>query len=193
MSIKILGPESFVTQQWKNGGGSTLELLRYPEDCDEYLVRLSIAEVVASGPFSNFPGYQRSICQLEGPAMRLIHPALKTEKKLVLGVPYSFAGDWATECNVDGTARDFNVIWKADRVACEVEFVVCEKEREFVLDSGDANFLYLEKGLLSFGEHGGVRRTLGERHFMIVDRDSAAKVLRLDAGSRVFVVRLDQK
>ncbi len=46
------------TQLWKNGGGITHEIWRSP-DRDDPDLRVSLAEVAASGPFSLFPGYRR--------------------------------------------------------------------------------------------------------------------------------------
>ncbi|CAN5810053.1 hypothetical protein BH11MYX3_BH11MYX3_11310 [soil metagenome] len=46
------------TQPWKNGGGITHEIWRAP-DLDPPDLRVSLADVAASGPFSLFPGYRR--------------------------------------------------------------------------------------------------------------------------------------
>ncbi|MBA3461660.1 MAG: HutD family protein [Deltaproteobacteria bacterium] len=46
------------TQAWKNGLGVTHEIWREP-DTEDFAVRVSLAEVTASGPFSQFPGYHR--------------------------------------------------------------------------------------------------------------------------------------
>jgi environmental stress-induced protein Ves len=66
------------SQPWKNGRGTTLEIVRWP-DRDDYDVRVSLAEVMSSGPFSTFPGYRRHTF-LVGPApirlgdIRLVMP-----------------------------------------------------------------------------------------------------------------------
>jgi len=46
-------------QPWKNGRGVTQEIWRAPEGEGEYDVRVSLAEVTQSCPFSEFPGYRR--------------------------------------------------------------------------------------------------------------------------------------
>lgn len=46
------------TQSWKNLLGITHEIWRDP-DTDDFDVRVSLAEVTESGPFSQFPGYHR--------------------------------------------------------------------------------------------------------------------------------------
>ncbi|OJT17017.1 hypothetical protein BO221_47220 [Archangium sp. Cb G35] len=53
---------------WKNGGGVTRELWKLPHPFDpaRFLARVSIATVGASGPFSVFPGVDRTLMILEG-------------------------------------------------------------------------------------------------------------------------------
>ena len=91
MKTQMFRAAQFKTQAWKNGGGSTLELYKYP-DYDQYDLRLSIATVGASGPFSKFPGYLRTIIQLQGAPMKLRHPLLNNVKTLERLNPYNFAG-----------------------------------------------------------------------------------------------------
>jgi len=68
---------------WKNGQGMTREIAREPGDGD-FLWRLSIAEVAASGDFSLFPGYDRTITLIEGAGhmMPLTHPESLTRALL---------------------------------------------------------------------------------------------------------------
>lgn len=57
-AVQLLPPSSYQTQPWKNGGGVTHEILRWPAQ-DPYDVRISLAEDRVAGPFSLFPGYRR--------------------------------------------------------------------------------------------------------------------------------------
>ena len=59
-----------VRQAWKNGGGVTEELAIH-ERSGSWLWRLSLAEVNASGPFSNFAGFRRNIMVVGGRGMVL--------------------------------------------------------------------------------------------------------------------------
>lgn len=56
--MAILPESEWRVQPWKNGGGITRELLRWP-DTDDYDIRVSLADVTSNGPFSKFPGYSR--------------------------------------------------------------------------------------------------------------------------------------
>ncbi|HOO88381.1 MAG TPA: HutD family protein, partial [Synergistales bacterium] len=68
-------PPDYRTMPWKNGGGITHEMFIYPEDAtlqeEEFLWRLSSANVGESGPFSTFPGYDRVLFFLSGNALDL--------------------------------------------------------------------------------------------------------------------------
>ena len=55
---------------WKNGAGTTRELWAL-RDAGGVLVRISIAEITGAQPFSEFPGTDRIIAQLDGPPMVL--------------------------------------------------------------------------------------------------------------------------
>lgn len=55
---------------WKNGGGTTRELLAWPHMHD-WVVRVSVAEVGSNGPFSSFPGVHRWLGVLRGQGLRV--------------------------------------------------------------------------------------------------------------------------
>ncbi len=50
---------------WRNGGGTTRELLARPTD-DAWRVRVSVADVVADGPFSSFADVSRWFAVIDG-------------------------------------------------------------------------------------------------------------------------------
>ena len=56
--MRIVRPADFRSQPWKNGGGITHEIVRWP-DSEHYDIRVSIADDREPGPFSRFPGYRR--------------------------------------------------------------------------------------------------------------------------------------
>lgn len=58
---------------WKNGGGVTYELAVFPPgaDFETFVWRLSMAEVASDGPFSAFPGVDRTLTLLEGEGIAL--------------------------------------------------------------------------------------------------------------------------
>jgi environmental stress-induced protein Ves len=106
---------------WRNGQGSTTEIVVCPagSTLDEFLWRLSIADVAASGPFSLFPGYDRILVQIEGSPMTLSQEGIG-ERRLALLGPYSFGGEVPTYCRLDTPSRDFNVMVRRGHASAEL-------------------------------------------------------------------------
>src|SRR5947209_7321114 len=100
---------------WKNGGGSTTEIAIFPEGSgvsgERFQWRVSIADVVADGPFSRFPGYDRHIMVIEGAGMTLEvedHGEIDLSRPFL---PMSFSGDRDVQGRLNhGPVRDFNLI-----------------------------------------------------------------------------------
>ena len=56
MKIEVLAPEKYVKQSWRNGGGTAHEIARSPREGTAFDARVSVADIVVSGPFSTFAG-----------------------------------------------------------------------------------------------------------------------------------------
>jgi hypothetical protein len=100
---------------WKNGLGTTREIAIDPPGAtmaDTGLRwRLSIADVPQSGPFSAFPGIDRTIMVIEGKGMVLSVAGRPPRRLDKCFMPYEFSGDAATDCElIDGPIRDFNLM-----------------------------------------------------------------------------------
>ncbi|MGH8373437.1 MAG: HutD/Ves family protein [Gammaproteobacteria bacterium] len=114
-NIQLLEVQDQRVMSWKNGGGVTRELAVYPADAglggNPFLWRISIADVAADGPFSAFPGYDRSIMLIAGKGMELTmqdEPSVQVSSHYR---PLRFSGDVQTRCRLlDGPVRDFNVM-----------------------------------------------------------------------------------
>jgi uncharacterized protein len=96
-------------QPWKNGGGRTRELLAWPHT-DDWLVRVSVAEIEVDGPFSALAGIDRCFAVLEGAGVVLSLP----HGRVRLGAhddAITFAGEAAPMCHlIDGPTRDLNLM-----------------------------------------------------------------------------------
>ncbi len=117
---------SYRLMPWKNGQGMTREIAREPcpdgEAGGDFLWRLSIAEVAASGDFSLFAGCERWIALIEGAGMRLDFaeaPSRRIDRRFE---PFAFSGDWHCRCSLlAGPVRDFNLIADRARVQAGCE------------------------------------------------------------------------
>ncbi len=99
---------------WKNGGGTTTEIMIRPEGADvgtAFDWRVSMAEVTTDGPFSAFPNHQRSLLVLAGKGLILNNAGFPDITLRPGGEIIEFQGDEPVSAKlVDGPVRDFNVI-----------------------------------------------------------------------------------
>lgn len=108
---KILSMADFKYMPWKNGAGSTLELFKIPhaEKADSFYFRLSVARVEKDGPFSIFPGIDRTLICLSGEGFKLNY--FKSHTTLKSFDPYQFNGEQEIFCELlGGPCVDFNVM-----------------------------------------------------------------------------------
>lgn len=105
---------------WRNGGGSTRELLAWPPSSGGgWRVRLSVAEVAQDGPFSSFPGVQRWFAVLEGAGvqLRLDGAAHRLDGA---SAPFEFDGGAAVDCALTGgPTQDFNLMVRSGRASMQ--------------------------------------------------------------------------
>ena len=108
---------SLTAAPWKNGGGVTRELACFPSGAgfDDFLWRVSIAEVHQSGPFSRFPGIDRVILLLDGGGM-ILHGEEGTHALTTALVPHAFRGEAQVDAELLAPSRDFNLMLRRGRV-----------------------------------------------------------------------------
>jgi uncharacterized protein len=96
---------------WRNGSGVTLEIAREPAVDSEFLWRLSLATVANSGPFSSYPGYQRSVSLIAGNGFRLDVEGQEPAVLDSIGATAVFSGGVATGCTlINGSSTDLSLI-----------------------------------------------------------------------------------
>ena len=100
---------------WKNGGGLTRDLLLWPPASgDEWQLRISVAEVAQSGPFSAYPGVARWFCVLQGAGVVLHLPTGQQQGQYTLtpdSPPLHFDGAQAPGCELlEGPTLDLNLM-----------------------------------------------------------------------------------
>lgn len=122
--VRILRHAEHRRMPWKNGGGETAEVAVYPEDVDlsGFGWRVSMATVAVDGPFSTFPGVDRTLAILSGDGMEL---DIEGKGRYLLkpdSEPLLFAADTNTFARLSsGTITDLNVMTRRDRFSHCVE------------------------------------------------------------------------
>lgn len=121
--IQILTSANYKTMPWKNGLGSTIELARDAgQDMQQFLWRISMADVSTNGPFSIFPDRQRLLSILEGEGLRL-NFVQRGLQQTVKGLDVcAFSGEDVIESVLlDGPVRDFNLIYSAAHFSAQMK------------------------------------------------------------------------
>jgi environmental stress-induced protein Ves len=115
-SLTVRGPiafDSVPSIPWKNGGGTTRTLVAEPEDAelDDFVWRISLAEIRTSGDFSVFPNVDRTILLWRGEGVILRSSAWPQHALTELGSPFGFRGEENVSCELVGeSTSDLNLM-----------------------------------------------------------------------------------
>lgn len=135
---------------WKNGGGETLEVAIFPPGAsvDNFIWRVSMARVDASGPFSLFSGTDRTLAVLEG-AMNLIVANRPPVRLSPTSTAHEFPGDSSAHAEVLSAVTDLNVMTRRSEFSAQVDRL---QQAKVVAGSGETFVLVRSKAQLASGE-----------------------------------------
>lgn len=122
--LRIARADALMATPWKNGGGVTREIAVYPvgASLDTFAWRVSVADVERAGPFSRFPGIDRTLVLLAGAGMHLTEARGATHALLEPLSVARFDGEAAIDAQlVDGPTRDFNLMVRRDRASATLQ------------------------------------------------------------------------
>ncbi|WP_312784488.1 HutD family protein [Acidovorax temperans] len=116
MTLQFFDLANMPATPWKNGGGSTRELVCWPPataaagGMDSFGWRVSVATIAAPGPFSAFAGVDRQIMLLGGDGVQLTSSGWQ-HTLAERWQPFAFSGDEAVDCTMlGGISTDFNLM-----------------------------------------------------------------------------------
>ncbi|KAF1007066.1 MAG: Protein Ves [Luteibacter sp.] len=121
--MKIVPFNELKAVPWKNGLGITREIAVSPEGAgmDEFLWRVSIADVDTASPFSTFSGIDRTIVLLEGDGFTMTLDGDREHALTVPCEPFAFPGEAKVDVTLAGGAtRDFNLMVRRGKARGEV-------------------------------------------------------------------------
>lgn len=181
-----LRPGDYAAMPWKDGGGVTEQIAIEPPGAtlsEPFLWRLSMARVERSGPFSRFPGCDRTLLLLEGSELEVDFGPRGRARLARPFEPLAFSGDWEARGELRaGPVRDFNIISDRSRV----------KQRVEVLEPGaapiriSAHWLFGLEGAVEVAPS-GIR--LAPREALKLD--GAEVELRAELSARLLAVRFE--
>ncbi len=163
---------------WKNGGGHTSEIAAHPPKAgmDAFAWRVSVAEIARDGPFSAFPGVDRTLVLLSGNGMRLAAGG-ETIELHARHEPVTFAGEAAIDCVLTGgPTRDFNLMVRRDRATGSVVVV---REHAIALPQASALVCFAAEGHSECVFAGHPPVVLAQDHTLILLREEATVPLHL--------------
>ena len=115
--MRLLKAESHRRMPWKNGGGETIEIAVHPPGAglSDFDWRISMAKVASDGPFSVFPGVDRTLCVLDGDGFDLDVAGGGRRRLTVASEPLLFPADAPTTAQLlGGPVTDLNVMTRRD-------------------------------------------------------------------------------
>ncbi|MBB4236932.1 HutD family protein [Rhizobium esperanzae] len=188
--MRILRAGDYKRMPWKNGGGETVEIAVSPEDAGlaGFDWRVSMATVATDGPFSIFPGIDRTLAILDGNGMVLDiegrAPALLT----TASDPLAFPADIPVAARLqDGAITDLNVMTRRARLAHTLIRIDIDGGTSVPLTSTTC-LLLCHRGALSFrrdSESGAL--SAGDA---LLIADAAGTALELDGQARCYLVSI---
>ncbi|MEX2631088.1 MAG: HutD family protein [Tistlia sp.] len=131
---------------WKNGGGESADVALAPEGAglEDFDWRVSIARVDGDGPFSLFPGVERTLAVLSGEGLRLAVGEAPPVELTPGSAPHRFPADVATDCRLlGGAVTDLNVMARRGRVEARLKRLRLEAGVAETFETGPALLLWV--------------------------------------------------
>ncbi len=135
--VTVWSAAGHTRMRWSNGGGWTTEIIAEPS-ASNWSWRLSVADVDVAGPFSLFPGVDRSIALLRGNGFALI--VGERDEKIIDTPfrPFEFAGDEVTTCRlIDGPVQDLNLMTSRSSISRRLDFIHIPAFSQWVMSAVD--------------------------------------------------------
>jgi environmental stress-induced protein Ves len=182
----ILGPDTFRAMPWRNGLGTTIELLKQDlPDGDGFAWRLSMADVTTDGEFSNFSGYDRTLLLLEGNGLMLDCDGVRQRLDKPLQAA-RFRGEDSTFATLpDGPVRDFNIMTQRQHCAARVTSAVHPTESTINV-AADILMVYAVDGELAMNGDGFAELKLPAGHLCVL-RSPATASLHCSGASHILI------
>jgi hypothetical protein len=186
--------DSVASIPWKNGGGTTRQLAVEPADAtaNDFLWRISIAQIDAAGDFSAFPGIDRTILLWRGDGVTLRSPAWPDHRLNDPRAPFFFRGEEEVACELLGRpTQDLNLMVRRGQV--DATFGIIHEAR-CVVPACDDFFLLCARGGAQFAGSGGEQIVdVGADQFLRaskVDEDQAVVLVNGDALLAGIAIRV---
>ena len=164
-TTKITSPGDFITMPWRNGLGSTIEVLKH-QPGDSFHWRLSMADVTEDGAFSDFSGYDRCLILINGAGVTLTDNKTQTwALKSQLDAAHFKGEDLINARLHDGPIQDFNLMTRRQNCSAKV-FTSQQHTTQTICLDADLFLLFNVHGRTNFKLDNRPIETLDAQHLM---------------------------
>ena len=148
MSAKLLRHDTYNRKPWNNGGGMTQDVWLWPEAApqDRFDIRLSLASIDTDGPFSSFPGIDRTITLVGGAPFVLEFGDSRAQHMEFLQ-PFRFDSVQTPSSRLnEGAANAFNVMTRQGKWTHRVSIVHGGDPRDLPVPRNGIAVLHVVRG-----------------------------------------------
>jgi len=123
MHVQVLSARARAARPWRNGGGVTRDIVLFPAGAGDetFLWRASLATIGGAGPFSAWPGVDRTLMLLEGELVVAVDD--EAERRLCPGdAGIAFAGEAAVAARpIGGECTVLNIMARRGQAQARLE------------------------------------------------------------------------
>jgi uncharacterized protein len=176
---------------WKNGGGETIEIAVAPDNAsiETFDWRISRALIRSNGPFSSFPGVDRTIVAIEGEGILLRLGNVEPVRLAPGDPPLSFAGEMNVASRmIGGEVLDLNVMTRRGRFRHRLSI---EADRPLAITvpvNGMTAIIAAGSAVVRKDE---IEITLRRNDAALFDATDGAVTLRPEQTCRIFLIEIE--
>ncbi|MBX5151178.1 HutD family protein [Rhizobium lentis] len=188
--MRILRAGDHKRMPWKNGKGETVEIAVSPPGAaiDDFDWRISMAAVAEDGPFSIFPGIDRTLAVLDGNGMVLEIDGSAAVLLTTQSTPLAFPADIPVTARLeDGAITDLNVMTRRGGLTHSLTRIEIDAAVRVPLPSRTCLFL-CHRGSVSF-RRSGETGTLSAGDALLIE-DGTATALDIDGEARCYFISI---
>lgn len=187
---------------WRNGGGITRELAVWPAPnvkatqdkySNNWLWRISVADVSADGPFSVFKGIDRWFAVLDGAGVQL---DIQSENRATQSIeqtpnsePLAFDGGAATDCKlIDGPTQDLNLMVRRSGISSS-RMLRINGQLDLNLDASKFIAIYPinTPAIVDFKQHNEVKRLHVSANTLAWLNADSNQIFRIDSANALWM------